>query len=217
MNKNFITRIGIACAAMMLAAVSAQAATINFGNGDLSQSTLEGAGAFIEITAPGVDPSNIPADGTFVNPYNGTIASGNAGKWYRYNFNLPSGFTNLSMTIQLSVDNEVQLFLNDMIAAVEDDTVVQNFNAPFPMFTLASNNTVTNNSGTWDVLPINQSMFQTGPNELTFFATNNGGPGNFNLLNGTITYDVSAIPEPTTSVLFGLGLVGLFAMRRRKR
>ena len=201
-------------------ATSANAATINFNASNLLRSTVEG---FQEITAPGgVSPATMPADATFtIAPPNGFLNS-NVGAWFRFNFNLPAGFTGLSMNIQLSVDNEIQLFVNDQNAAVEDDTVVQNFVPPFPQFTLNSNGTVTDITGTWDALPITQSMFQVGANELTFFATDNGGVGGFTLFDSSISFNQNgtggggSASEPGSVFLLGLGLLGLLAFRRRR-
>ena len=196
----------------------ANADVITFTNADLSRSTTEG---FLEITAPGIAPSFIPADSTFTLPFDGILPAEFSGVWYRLNFVLPAGVTNPSMNIELLVDNEVQLFLNDQIAAVEDDTDADNFIAPFPEFTLNSDGTVTDNFLTWDALPISQGMFQSGVNELTFFATNNGGPGAFSLISGgSIEFNVTpptGVPEPGSAVLLGLGLLGAAVYRRRRR
>src|SRR5688572_15556696 len=77
------------------------AATINFTQTDLLRSTVEG---FQEITAPnGVSPATMPADGTFTLAPNTVLGNDFSGTWFRFNFNLPAGFTGLSMNIQLFV------------------------------------------------------------------------------------------------------------------
>ena len=192
----------------------AMATTITFGNPNLSLSTVS---EFQPIDASGIPPSFIPDDDTFTLPFSETIAVGFAGNWYRYEFELPDNFTNLSFNLELSVDNKVQVFLNDQIAAIEDDIDVANFNPPFPEFSLVGN-TVTNVSGTWDNLPINQNQFQTGINELTFFATNNGGGGAFSILNGQIDFDVIVEPVPEHLSVLGFGVVlGLGAIFKRSK
>lgn len=219
------TAIKIAAAAsaaiLATAATSALAITTNLMNQAVAP------GVFSNITGPaGVSPATIPAPGAFASNPAATLAipGGNAAIWVRYDFLLPANFdpNSIFMNVVLSVDNEVQMFLNGMNAAVEDDTATQNFTAPFPEFILNPDNTTTDVSGTWDALPISQSMFQAGLNTVHFFATNNGGPGHFRLINGTVDYNLGGnpnpIPVPAGLVLLGsvVGLGGWAARRKRR-
>jgi len=203
---------------------AAEAITIPFSNADLSVSTSN-AGPN-DIPPAGVSSAFIPAIATFTQPFDSNVPDQ---RWYRFSFALPAGFTSPAMHVHLSVDNEVQLFLNGQTAAVESDTVVENFSPPFPEFALNSNGTVTNTSGTWNALPISQAMFQVGSNELMLFATNTGGPGVFTLdlldpsgSDNFISFNISGndlapIPEPATLLLFGTTAAGLGLVRWRQR
>lgn len=178
---------------------AAEAVTISFSNADLSVSTSN-AGPN-DIPLAGVSSAFIPAIATFTQPFDGNVPDQ---RWYRFSFALPAGFTSPAMHVHLSVDNEVQLFLNGQTAAVESDSVVENFSGGSrPEFALNSNGTVTNTSGTWNSLPISQTMFQAGANELIFFAVNTGGLGAFALEVGNdfISFDagndLAPIPEPS--------------------
>jgi len=57
------------------------------------------------------------------------------------------------------------------------------------------------------------SGFIVGTNSLEFILNNAGGPTGLRVDQITGMYD---LPEPTTLALFGLGLIGLGAMRRRR-
>lgn len=178
--------------------VSCHAVLVTFTNSNLAMSTNN---TFYEITSPGLSPSYIPNASTFTLGFDGSINDPVNARWYRFTFNLPVGYTNLRMRIRFTVDNEAQVFVNSYIAAVEDDTVVENFSSPYPDFQLNANNTVTAYTSNWDSLPVNQSMFQAGQNSIFIYATDNGGAGGFDLLLGEIEYNV-VVPEQNNLILF---------------
>lgn len=57
--------------------------------------------------------------------------------------------------------------------------------------------------------------FISGVNELTFTVLNGGGPTSLLVANVSGTADVAPIPEPSTGLLMGFGLLGLAIQRRR--
>lgn len=220
MKRFAFSGFALALSLASVAAAPAGAITATFDNQAVS------AGAFSEITAPaGVPAAGIPAPVAFIPNASGSlgIPSGNAAIWVRYDFMLPAGFdpASVAMEVGIRVDNEAQMFLNGMSAAIEDDTVVGNFSSTIS-FMLNDDDSLTNTTGNWDALTASQSMFQTGLNTVHFFATNNGGPGFFILDVGTVDFELGGTPSVSEAPLaatlaMGLaGLVGLAALRRRR-
>ncbi len=231
----------IAMVALTFMAGRAQATTISI---DLTSSFSESTtvlttGFFGGLNGPAAPA--LPADATFTNPFVRTLLD-RTGKFWRINFNLPSGFSNLTFLTDIVVNDEVALYLNDQVIAVQDDTTAANFSEPTPEFILNADGTLTDNSNPgpclsssspnclgnggpigWDFININQSLFQVGANEFTILGFDtccqSGIAGSLAFLNTQITFDepnTREIPAPPALALLAIGLIGLGTLRRRR-
>jgi len=143
------------------------------------------------LNAPSFPP--LPADDTFTEPFNGTL-SANESKFFRYDFDLPEGYSNLSFELELNVDDEFAVYINDASVAMQDDTSERNFMDPLPGFALNPDGSFTDTSGgKLDFLSIDQSDFREGKNELTILVSDTLIDGSFDVMNGTITYNTFEI------------------------
>lgn len=204
---------------MLLTANTALGATFTLTDFSLSTTTTSG----INLSSAAASAPALPADATFTLPVAGPLPlTENEGKFVRYNFTLPSGFSNLAFSLQAFVDDEFAVYLNDTVIAIQADTDSSNFAAPLPGFAMDSGGTVTDtSSGKLDfLLGTMQSLFVAGTNELTLFGTDALISGQIGSIDGSITFEtevVGAVPEPTTLLLIGTGLSAAALRYRRRR
>ncbi|MFB0935270.1 MAG: PEP-CTERM sorting domain-containing protein [Propionivibrio sp.] len=198
------------------------AATLSFDINDVLFSNVTTSSVFLSAL-PSSAPA-LPADASFTIPSDGTNYLSNfQGKFLRYNFNLPSGYFNLTFTFEAVVNDTFALYLNDTVVAVQNSTGVDNFYAPLPGLSLNTAGTaIDTSSGKLDYLLTSgmQALFQVGANELSLYGIDTLSYGGIPIVNGTISFDVAGgggngVPEPSTLVLLGLGLLGVARLRRR--
>lgn len=179
----------------------AQAGVFDFDLDDSTTSTVQPSGLNLSnFSAP-----DLPADSTFRLSSNNDLSSGRS-KFYRFEFDLPSGYSNLSFLLQLGVNDEFAAYLNDQLIAVQDDTDLANFREPYPGVQLNANNTAFDPSGgKLDGFDIDQSLFREGTNELTILAVDTGGGGGLFDLTAIVRYSLPPHADlEGTSVTCGL-------------
>ena len=144
-----------------------------------------------DLNAPSFPP--LPADDTFTESFDGTLRA-NEAKFFRYDFDLPEGYSNLRFELELNVDDEFAVYINDAGVAMQDDTADENFEDPLPGFVLNPDGSSADTSGgKLDFLSIDQFDFREGKNELTIFVSDTLIDGSFDVMNGTITYNTFQI------------------------
>jgi PEP-CTERM motif len=215
---------------LMIGANTATAASIAFELNDFVLSTSKTLG--VNLTSDPASAPALPADGTFTVPVSYTppldldeaidnvYLPQNTGKFLRFTFTLPAGYSNLSFELAAAVNDEFAVYLNDVVVAMQATTSTENFVVPLPGFQLNAGGTATDPSTKLDYLMTNgmQSLFHSGLNELTVFATDTLAYGGITHLAGVVNFDTrppEPVPAPATLPLLGFGIAGLVAMRRR--
>jgi hypothetical protein len=170
----------------------------------------------------------LPPDDTFtlapslpINPSSNNYFTNNQGKFERYTFDLPAGFSDLSFSFRIAVDDWFAIYINDTVVAIQTTTSTENFYEPFPGFSMNTDGTATDTSGGKLEYLLASGMhllFQSGTNELTVFGRDTWWVGGFGLAYGEIHYNTTelpppSVPEPATILLLSSGLTGWVGFR----
>jgi hypothetical protein len=151
--------------------------TIVFGTDDLSTSTVTTIDTGYFNGLPALLPAVLPADATFVPSFTGNLLS-LQGKFWRYAFDLPHGFSDLAFSLSLRVNDEVAVYVNDQLVAYQSDTAI--VPDPILVYSLVLNadgtfadTTIPSRPGWdgWNFLAIGQALFMEGTNEVTIYGT----------------------------------------------
>lgn len=101
------------------------------------------------------------------------------GKWHRHTFRLPDEFSELTFEMEMGVNDEFAVFLNNKLVAIQGTTGGDNFNAPYPGFTLFPDGSTLNPQNKLEYLNISEANFRPGVNVLKVFVTDTGADGSF--------------------------------------
>ena len=163
-----------------------------------------------------------------------TSATVNQAKWYgtmhsgdpldtgdTWNFDVTFRGENSDQPSSILSNTSVVASVTETAYTVESQRVYM-FDALFSNFTLSANtsyfftalNTGTQNTFRWTVgLDTSYDAFFSNDSGSTWADLSNRSPLNFSLHNT----GASSVPEPATMLLFGLGLLGLAGVNRRKK
>jgi hypothetical protein len=140
-------------------------------------------------------------------------------------FDMPSNFTNAALNISLfATDDRAIVNLNG--TEISNTGIFGPGNGSF-FFTdggpVVGHTFINGNDGPYSTL--SGATFQAGTNTLFFIGNNTngginggeaGGPAAI-FFDGTVTFDVAAVPEPSTWAMMILGFAGIGAMTYRRR
>ena len=112
----------------------------------------------------------------------------------------------------VAVDNDIAVWINGTFVAAEVDLTGDNWLAPLPSFDILADGSISN------IVKFDQTVpftgFSSGTNELILAVRNldGGDLGGFGF-----RMVIETVPEPTTTALLALGLIGAGFARRRKQ
>jgi len=147
------------------------------------------------------------------------LVAGSGVRFFRTTFFLPT-FSSLIANLQVSVDNDVQVFINAAGLALEGSLSTDNFsNGIHHGLFIDSTGDVTNGGDAFDSFtdPFPSGNWVGGDNEVILAVRNlsGGDAGGFSFRLDVATTPVGA-PVPALLLLVISGLVGLGALRRRR-
>lgn len=221
MKRRALTKQLLAVLAGLALAGSTQAQYIN---GDQYLDNVTPTGPY-----PGWGGSTVVTVGStgveVVNPY----ANGYGGEYFSINSPVvianPSA-TSLQLTLTVNGDASGYNWFSDGQLVINDSSGIYYYGEPYSGYQNVGDpaNAVWNGNTVTCTVPLQileQSAIQSGG--VTVYGFNldldpaggiNTGTGNFDVTYNSIEI-IPAIPEPTTLALVGLGLLGLFGLRRR--
>lgn len=144
--------------------------------------------------------------------------------FFRTSFNLPT-FSTLTIDLQASFDNDLDIFFNGQELALEGDFSLNNFGATHRLF-VAADGAVTNGYlGEWPFSTRVAASFPAtifnagGTNELVVALRNIGNDAGGLAFRADFTTDSapSAVPEPASLTLLGVGVIAVVGCRMRRR
>jgi hypothetical protein len=135
-------------------------------------------------------PPGAPAGADVIN-----IPPGDEYGFFKVNFTLPNGATNVSISGAANVDDQGYIFINGNQIGYTTETANATFNSNIAL------------------------NFVVGVNEFLVSDINSGGGPSGAAFFATVTYDVSQTPLPAALPLFatGLGALGLLGWRRKRK
>jgi hypothetical protein len=159
--------------------------------GNVSGLTFEPAlvGAYGTFTSA---PPGAPAGTSVINLAPGDGESG----FFKVTFTLPGSFTSISLSGAANVDDAGRLFLNGT-----------------PLTPSLSSGTGISEFGNYAFLASDATLFHPGINVILLADDNSGGGPSGAAFYANVSY--SAVPIPGALLLFGPGLAGLAAIRKR--
>jgi hypothetical protein len=161
------------------------------------------------VTAGALHVANVPGSTN--------IYSGEGVRYYRTTFDLLP-YTDLTADLQVSVDNDVGIYINGFWLALESSLHVDNFGGPAHRLFVAANGDTTNGylgGDSFDTIAANMAAgnWLSGTNEL-ILAVRNKSAGDTGGFSFAMTVETTDVPAPLTGFVFLAGVMLMAATRR---